>query len=238
MITGKKVLGIIPARGGSKGLPGKNIKCLNGIPLLAYTIQAAQNSKYIDSIVVSTDSESIAEVSKQYGVAVPFLRPAKLATDESPSCDAIIHVFDKVKDIENQIYDLFILLQPTSPFRSAKHIDESIEKYDSEALLTSLVSISKVSKSPYWMKIINENGHLINLLKEETTATRRQDLPEVYVMNGAIYISETERYKKLKNFDSTRMGYYLMDEQSSLDIDTIKDFNWAEMLIKEEKNES
>lgn len=230
MINDKKVLAIIPARGGSKGLPGKNVRCLGGLPLIASSINAARSSGCVDRIIVSTDSDEIANIAREYGAEAPFKRPAQFATDTSPSSELILHALQWVMENERTIYDIFCLLQPTSPFRNGKHLVEAITKFHNCKEATSLISISETTRSPYWMKKIN-GVYLEELINGDYSTVRRQDLPKTYSVNGAIYIMYTEEFLKTKRFLTDRTTYYLMDSVSSLDIDNELDFKFAEFLL-------
>ena len=229
-MKGEKIMGlaIIPARGGSKGIPKKNIRLLAGKPLIAYTIEAALKSKYIDKVVASTEDEEIAEVSRKYGAEV-IKRPEELARAESPTIDAIFHALEVLKT-ENYTPDIVILLQPTSPLRNAKDIDNAVELFlDSDC--GSVVSVCEVEHSPYWSFKI-EKGHLKTLFEEEYGRMRRQDLPKVYSPNGAIYVSTPEILHNYKDFYCNYIIPYIMPIERSVDIDNEVDFMLAELLVK------
>ncbi|CAB1241653.1 CMP-N,N'-diacetyllegionaminic acid synthase [Clostridiaceae bacterium BL-3] len=233
MINNKIILAIIPARSGSKGIPHKNIKNLNGKPLIAWTIEESLKSKYIDKLIVSTEDNEITEISKKYGAEVPFLRPAELALDSTPGIDPILHT---VKWFQNRNYrfDYVMCLQCTSPFRTYNQIDEAVEnlfKKDAD----SIVSVCKSEITPYWMKKI-ENGKLKDFLDGDVFYARRQDTPKVYRLNGAIYMAKTQVCLNIKNWYTENTIPYIMDEISSIDIDNMLDFKFAEFLMKENKN--
>lgn len=224
----KKILAIIPARGGSKGVPRKNIKLLNGHPLIEYTIKEANKSSYINKIVVSSDDEEILEVSERIGGCIPLKRRESLAGDKTATVDVILDVLNELKNKDNYVPDYFVLLQPTSPFRNCKHIDDSFKivlNNDSN----SLISVCEVSETPYWMKII-ENNKMKNLL-EGNDVIRRQDLNKVYIINGAIYIMKTDVFLESKKLILEDTCPYIMDRKFSLDIDTKLDFEMAEVLM-------
>lgn len=235
MINGKAVLAIIPARGGSKGIPRKNIKLLAGKPLIAWTIEEAKKSKYIDRLVVSTDSEEIAEIAKAFGADVPFIRPAKFAADSSPSWEAIIHALKWFEVNENRGYPVFCLLQPTSPFRNVKHIDEAIQKFFSSEKVRSLVSVCESIKTPFWTQTVSPEGYLEPLIQSKKQYLRRQDLPKTFDVNGALYIADTDAYLNSKSFLGEKTAFYEMDQYSSIDIDTEIDFILAETLYLRKK---
>ena len=234
MINNKRVLAIIPARGGSKGIPRKNIKDLNGKPLIAYTIEEAKKSKYIDKILVSTEDEEIAEISKKYNLEVPFLRPKELAEDNTPGIDPILYTVQCFH--ENKCdFDYVVCLQCTSPFRKIEQIDEAIEKLIAQNA-HSIVSVCESEVNPYWMKNI-ENGLMKDFLEGSAFYSRRQDIPKIYRLNGAIYISKTENLLKNKNWYTEKTLAYVMDKKSSIDIDEMIDFKFAEFLMREDNND-
>ena len=232
----REILGLILARGGSKGIPGKNIKDLAGKPLIAYTIEAAKKSKYIDRVVVSTDDEEIARVSREYGAEIPFMRPAEYARDNTTSNETILHALNWFEKNENYRPEYFTLLQPTSPFRSQTDIDNSFERlFDKEA--SFLVSLCETTENPYWMKTINNNG-MINSFIDNKKIRRRQDLPELYILNGAIYIAKREEYLKKEDFINEDTLGYIMSKENSIDIDEPMDLKFARFMMEETKNES
>ena len=228
MIGNKTVLAIVPARGGSKGLPKKNIKTLGNKPLIAHSIIAAQKSRYVDRIIVSTDSDEIARIAKSCNADVPFKRPPEYAVDISPSREFIVHALSWLRENENKVYDIFCLLQPTSPFRNWKHLDEAIEKFVNCKKAISLISITETTESPYWMKTIGDNDFLREFVEVSYSEVRRQDLPKTYSVNGAIFIMGSFDYLKSERFFTERTAYYLMDAISSVDIDGELDFIFAE----------
>lgn len=225
----KDILAIIPARGGSKGLPGKNIKKLSGKPLIEYTIDAAKKSKHITRVVVSTDDKEIAKISMQCGAEIPCLRPKELSTDKATSVDAILHMLQYLKETEDYSPEYVILLQPTSPLRTNIHIDEAINKlinsdYD------SLISVCEAEVNPYWTNVF-QGDNLKYFIEDGKKITRRQDLPSVYRMNGAIYLIKAKSLKEYKTFEIDNMTGYIMDSESSVDIDTYIDFKIAELMM-------
>ncbi|MBS6025427.1 MAG: cytidylyltransferase domain-containing protein [Paraclostridium sordellii] len=224
-----KVLAIIPARAGSKGIKDKNIIDLNGKPLIAHSIEAGLKSKYINKLVVSTDGEKIAKIAKDYGAEVPFLRPKHLATDTAKTIDCVIHCIEELKK-NGEEYDYVVLLQPTQPLRQPWHIDEAFEliiKRNED----SLVSISKVKDHPVLMRTIDKSGYAINLLEGSSTK-RRQEFPDFYKVNGAIYINKiNENLNYDTSFNDNKL-VYIMDEQYGVDIDDMLDVEIAKLLIK------
>lgn len=223
-----KILGIIPARGGSKGLPGKNIKNLRGKPLIAYTIEATRKSKYIDRCIVSTDDDFIREVAIQYDAETPFLRPKEIAQDNTPTIDVIIHCLDYLKQAEEYEPDYVCILQCTVPFRTTEDIDNCIEK----CLTTEFdecISVCEAKSNPQWMKKFKEEK-LCAFMEQEDFSLRRQDLPKVYELNGAVYVIRTKALLKHHSLHLTNTTGYVMPEERSIDIDTPLDFLVAEAI--------
>lgn len=227
MIDNKKVLAFIPARAGSKGIKDKNIIDLGGKPLIAYTIEAAKKSKYVDKVIVSTDGENIANVAKQYGAEIPFFRPKELAEDNSNVLTAIIHTLEQLKKM-NDNYDIIILLQPTSPFRNEKHIDESLELLINNNL-PSLLSVCETDKNPTLIRKVDNNNKLTHLIN--TNISLRQEMDKYYILNGAIYINYVKDIKENKFLKDNEYGY-IMDKYYSLDIDEPIDLEVANIYIK------
>ncbi|MGH4052855.1 MAG: cytidylyltransferase domain-containing protein [Clostridium sp.] len=233
MYKNKKFLAIIPARAGSKGIPNKNIIDICGKPLIAYTIDAGKKSKYIDEIIVSTDSEIIKGIAQQYGAKVPFLRPNALSNDKAKSIDVVIHAIEYYKN-KNITFDYIILLQPTSPLRTFKNVDEAIEKLI-KSNGASLVSVCKTQQNPIFMRSI-QNEKLKEVIRFEATSFRRQDLPDFYIFNGAIYINSYDMLIHQKKFVDADTMPYIMDKKSSVDIDTLLDVRLVEVIMKENMN--
>lgn len=231
MINNKSILAIIPARGGSKGIPRKNIKLLNGKPLIAYTIEETLKSKYIDRIVVSTEEKETVKISEQFGAEVPYLRPLELSQDNSPTIDCVLHMVNWLKEKENYVPDYLCLLQCTSPLRTYEDIDGTIEK----AITLNIdggVSVCEAEVNPYWTNVF-EGNKLRYFLEEGKQITRRQDLPRVYRLNGAVYVIKTSVLLQQKTFETENITGYVMNNENSIDIDTEIDFKFAELLIKE-----
>jgi CMP-N,N'-diacetyllegionaminic acid synthase len=226
MASEVKVLAIIPARGGSKGLPGKNIKVLDNKPLIAWTIDAAIESKVCHKVIVSTDCEEIAKVATEYGAQVPFLRPEGLGDDNATTVDVMLHAMDNI-DFN---FDILMLLQPTSPLRSASDIKNALKLFKASDV-SSVVSVSKCDKSPFWSFWRNEFGKLTPVIEKDNQYERRQNLQDAYVLNGAIYIVNSEKFKKRRQFLFSDTVSYEMSKSTSVDIDDIFDFKFAEILI-------
>ncbi|MCU1807081.1 acylneuraminate cytidylyltransferase family protein [Cytobacillus firmus] len=227
MFMNQRFLAVIPARGGSKGIPKKNIIDLNGKPLIQYTIDAAKESKYIDDIVVSTDNQDIAEVAKQCGADVPFIRPADLASDSAKTIDVLIHTVSELKKL-GKTYDFLILLQPTQPLRLSEHIDEAVEKIVSTGK-ASLASVSKVQEHPLLIRSINGNDELVPLLNSSSTV-RRQDFPDYFKVNGAIYINLLKDLNHETSLNDNIVPYE-MDYRYSVDIDEMIDLDIAKLIL-------
>lgn len=225
------ILGIIPARGGSKGIPGKNIKLLNGIPLIGYTIKEAKKSKFLNKIIVSTDDENIAKVSKSFNAEVPFLRPKELALDSSPTIDCIIHAINWEKNNENYNPDYVCVLQCTSPLRTYEDIDNVI-KLAVDKKGDGAVSVCESEVNPYWTNVINEDGKLKYFIEKGRYITKRQDLPPVYRINGAVWVTKTEKIIKERTLEPKDIYAYVMRPENSIDIDNEIDFKIAELILK------
>jgi CMP-N,N'-diacetyllegionaminic acid synthase len=226
MIAGKRVLAIIPARGGSKGVPRKNVRLLADKPLIAWSIACAEQSIYIDRCIISTDDEEIADVSRAWGGEVPFLRPPELAQDDTPGIAPVLHAIAEVTG-----YDYIVLLQPTSPLRSSADIDGCIEAL-LEKGAPSCVSVSLTDKSPLWMYTLDRAGEMIPIMEVEDRAKPRQQLPPIYVLNGAVYVAERQWLEDRNGFLGNETVAYVMPQERSLDIDTIEDFMRAEYRIQ------
>jgi len=226
MFNQKKILAVIPARGGSKGVPKKNIKPAGGKPLVAWMIEAAKKSGYIDRLILSSDDDEIIKAAQKYGCEVPFVRPAELAQDKSSASDVILHALNKIPG-----YDYVMLLQPTSPLTISADIDGCIELCISSNA-KSVVSVTEPEKSPYWMFNMGIENKLSSLLGEKYLNKRRQDLPCVYMPTGAIYIAELEWFLKNKSFYSESTAGYEIPIERYLDIDTEFDFKMFEMIRK------
>ncbi len=225
-----QLLAIIPARGGSKGVPRKNIRTLNGRPLIAYSIEAAKAAKAVDRVVVSTDDEEIAAISRSLGADVR-MRPAVLAADETPTRDVLLHVIAELGE-EGYRPDAVLTLQPTSPLRTARHIDEAAALFAADPQADSLVSCIDVPHIFHPRSVMRNDaaGYLVPFL-DEAQPTRRQDKEPVFARNGAaIYITRTERLKDY--VFGGKLVPYMMDADSSVDIDTLDDFAVAERLLK------
>ncbi|MFT9494662.1 cytidylyltransferase domain-containing protein [Anaerosolibacter sp.] len=230
-----EIAAIIPARGGSKGIPKKNIKLLNGKPLISYSITEAQKSSYITDVYVSTDDQEIARISEAYGAKVPYLRPSNLSIDSSPTIDSILHMTEWLLTSGNKIPEYICVLQCTSPLTKASDIDGTIKKLI-ETGMDGAVSICEAEVNPYWTNVF-KGDRLEYFIEEGKNITRRQDLPEIFRLNGAIYVVKTEVLLSERTLEPKNITGYVMSNESSIDIDTMQDFMLAEFLMKErEKN--
>ncbi len=232
-----KILALIPARGGSKGIPKKNIKPLLRKPLITWTIDQAQKSKYISRVFVSTEDKEIAAIAKKSGVEIPFLRPEEFAQDNSPTSDAIIHSLDTFEKM-GEYYDIIIILEPTSPLRKNEDIDKAIETYLQNSLSSeSLVSIGEVQlENPYVMKII-ENGHVTTFLENKQNFYQRQQLPTIYFPYGVIYLSTVKAFRECGTFYQKTTIPYKIERWQNYEIDDIYDFYCVEAILKEKLKE-
>lgn len=230
MLEKEKVLAIIPARGGSKGLPGKNIKNLAGKPLIAYTIEAAKKSKYIDRLIVSTDDLDIAKVGEKFGAEVPFIRPEVLSTDTASSVDVVVHAIHYLKEETGYFAQYIVLLQCTTPFINNKDIDASIYKC-LEQKVDAVVSVCESEVNPFWT--VKFEGNLLkDIIPGGNDIDTRQLLPQAYRLNGGIYVVRTDVFLKERTFMPFLTTGYVMHANRSIDIDTQEDFELCEYLVK------
>lgn len=224
-----KRLAIIPARGGSKGVPGKNIRPLGGKPLLGYAVEAAAASSCFDRILVSTDDERIADVARRLGAEAPWLRPANLATDSASVVDAALHELDRLAAEQRYAPDVVVLLQPTSPFRSAASIRAALLLHD--ATVEGVVSVSPAPAHPYWCKKLDEKGLLHDFLDGVAVPSARQELPPAFALDGGLYARTTESLRRRRSFHAGPLKAWLTPAAESLDIDTEQDWEHAEFLL-------
>ena len=223
-----KILALIPARGGSKGIPRKNIKLLGGKPLIAWTIEAALASQLIDAVVVSTDDAEIACISRAYGAQVPFLRPQELARDDTPGILPALHALDQLPE-----FDVIVLLQPTSPLRTTSDIDHCIRLAQTHNA-RSVVSVVEPKNHPNWMFSLDPEQRLCKLTNDPI-GTRRQDLTPVYALNGAVYYAHADWLRQHNTFMHTDTLGYIMPKERSLDIDTPLDWKMLELVLMEQQ---
>ncbi len=234
-----KILGVITARGGSKGIPGKNIKPLLGKPLIAYTIEAAQKSGIFDRLILSTDDEAIASVAKKYGIEVPFLRPAELAEDKTPHLPVMQHAVQWMREKDDYIPDYVAILQPTAPLRQPEHLKEAWELLSSRGA-DSVISVTEIPghSNPMWAIKIDENSFGTLFVSGEPIRKRiprRQELPKAYVNSGAVYIFKTELlfHPETPNFYGDKVAAYIIDDRFNANIDLKEDWEKAEKALKQ-----
>lgn len=225
-----KNLAIIPARSGSKGLKDKNIKILNGKPMMAYTIEAAKESGLFDEIMVSTDSEKYAEIALEYGASVPFLRGEELSNDTASSWDVVKDALNRYKEIGKE-FDTVALLQPTSPLRTAEDIIEGY-KVMKEKDSNAVVGVCEVDHSPLWSNVLPEDGSMENFIKLDVAGVPRQKIPAYYRINGALYIVKGEYLLRSENIYEEKCFANIMIKEHSVDIDDEMDFKYAKCLLE------
>ena len=231
MIRNKTVLAFIPARGGSKSIPNKNIKKIAGKEMLGYTIEAARKTGVCDRIIVSTDSYNIAEVAQKYGAEVPYQRPAELAQDDSHMMDVIKQGMNWIEK-HDQKYDVFLYLQPTNPLRKDRHIIEAFNVFFQKEA-NSVVSINATGHLPGRTNTIPENGQMKGFVDAGTMQKNRQELPQYYELNGAIEMILWDVMKTEWNWYGEKSYPYIIPEPYGLDVDTMLDFRFAQFLIEE-----
>lgn len=230
------MIALIPARGGSKGVPRKNIKDLCGKPLIAYTIEAARKAKAIDRVIVTTEDEEIAKVAKKYGAEIPFMRPAYLAEDHSKAQEVYIQAVEYLKEHDGEDISKFMVLLATVPLRTALHIDDAVRVFN-EKMPKTLVSVKKAEIPPGWLVTRDAAGRIHNAgFDSEKTSGNRQENSTYYVPNGAIYILDYELLKKEQTYFCDDTIGYLMDDNVSVDIDNMAEFEYVEYLMKRGKN--
>lgn len=227
-----RILGLIPARGGSKGVPNKNRKLLQGKPLLQYTIEAALESAELDDVIFSSEDATLITMAREMGVEVPFTRPEALATDTAGSLEVVQHAIDYFKNI-GRVYDAVCLLQVTTPFRTARAIDDAVIKFkagDADAL----ISVQKVPHeyNPHWVFEADSVGNLNIATGEKQVIKRRQDLPDAFIRDGSIYITKTEVLTTKNSFFGSKLQYFLTDPERYVNIDTLEDWENAERIAQ------
>jgi N-acylneuraminate cytidylyltransferase/CMP-N,N'-diacetyllegionaminic acid synthase len=232
MINGKTIIAIIPARSGSKGLPGKNIKPLCGKPLIAWSIEAGLGSQYIDEVIVTTDCEEIANIAREFGASVPFIRPAELANDTALSIDVIRHVLNFYENKLHKNYDYTVLLEPTSPLRVTEDIDNAIEQLLKNPQASAIVGICKTeSQNPAFLVKKNINNFLFGYENSDMKNLRRQDINDIYFFEGSVYVSDTVTLLTKKTFYHGNTLGYEFPKWKSIEIDDLDDFIMAEALM-------
>lgn len=211
-------MAVIPARGGSKGLPGKNIRPLGGKPLITWTIEAARGARAVDQVILSSDDEAIMAAATAAGCAVPFRRPPELATDEAGSIDVVLHALDAVPGA-----DIVVLLQPTSPLRTAADIDQALDRLAATGA-PAVVSVCAVEQNPHWMYRLSPEARLVPVMGDGPGFARRQELPDIFTLNGAIYAARVDWLRAHRSFVTGETVAFVMPQERSLDIDTAADF--------------
>lgn len=227
MFRDKKILGIIPARGGSKGVPGKNLRLVQGKPLVGRAVETALGSRYIDRLILSSEDHEIIAAARSFGCDIPFVRPEELAADESVTNDVILHAMKSM----NEKYDIVVCLQVTSPLVTSDDIDGSI-RMCAENDISSCVSVCEVDKSPFWMFTMPEDIILKPLMGDSYLTKRRQDLPKTFIPNGAVFVAKWDWFLEKKTFYGSETAGYVMPRSRSLDIDTENDFKLLEFIMK------
>ncbi len=231
MYQGKSFLAVIPARGGSKGLPGKNIKKINGKPLIAWSIGAAFRSKYLDEIMVSTDSDDISRIASEYGASVPFLRPKYLSGDKVATFDTIRHTINFYKNKLKKTVDYIVLLEPTSPLRTFNDIDRAIEQLLGSTA-TSVVGVCKTeSQNPAFLVNKDSDNFISGYEDIDMKSKRRQDIKSVYFFEGSLYISKIKEYLSSETFYHKGTMGYEVPKYKSLEVDDIYDFIMIEAIM-------
>ena len=232
MISNLSILAIVPARGGSKGLPRKNVRAFYGKPLITWTIEAGHKSKYIDNLIVSTDDLEINDTAVSAGAEVPFVRPLELGTDQTKTIDVLLHAYKTYTKNVNKNFDLVVLLEPTSPLRQVNDIDNAIEQLVKNSSMTSIVGVAKVeSQHPSFLLELRDEGALKPYLEQSPEGIRRQDLSPIYYPEGTIYVSWTKSLFEEKTFYQKKAMGFLIPSWRAIEIDDEYDFIKAEALM-------
>lgn len=231
------ILGLITARAGSKGLPGKHLLPLGNKPLLQWTCEAALAAKSLSRVILSTDGQDIADCAQQAGVDVPFLRPAELAGDDTPHVDVVLHALDWWQEHENTQLSYLCLLQPTSPFRTVEDIDVAAELL-LQKRAPAIVGVTEATDHPYLTQQLNDQGQLTPFIEHNLTYARRQDLPPAYVINGAIYIIAVDVLRQTRSFLPPQTLAYIMPRKRSIDIDCDTDLMLARAVLDQKISEN
>lgn len=234
MYNNKKIIAVIPARGGSKGIKKKNIILLGGKPLIAYSIEVAKKSPLIDRVIVTTDSPEIARVAEEYGAEVPFIRPSELAQDDTPAYPVLRHTLKFLEEKENFKPDIIVWLEPPNPFRTAEKIDEAIKIFEADKEADSMRGVCEPFQNPFKMWILN-GKYLEPLMKQEGTdynSLPRQKLRKVYWQNGYIYLLRYDTVMKKGNFHGDKILPFILSKDEFIDIDSEEDLKLAEYYLK------
>jgi N-acylneuraminate cytidylyltransferase len=227
-----RVLGLIPARGGSKGLPGKNLKLLAGVPLIAHSIACARSAIRLTRTVVSTDSAEIARVARHHGGDVPFIRPAHLATDDAPMWGVVRHALETMDAMEGKDFDAVVLLDPTNPCRTPEEIDHAIETLAFDVRCDGVIGVIEPEANPIWHSVIEDDGYLRDLIDGSGVYTRRQDVPHVYSINGALYVWRREAVFGSENWRNLRLRKQLVSDVPFTPVDSQAQFDGLTALVQ------
>jgi N-acylneuraminate cytidylyltransferase/CMP-N,N'-diacetyllegionaminic acid synthase len=227
-----ETLGIIPARGGSKGIPRKNVALVGGQPLLFWTVSEAEKCDSLDRLIVSTEDKEIANLAQAYGVEVPFLRPMELAGDETPGIEPIIHAAEWLEDEEGYSPHYLVVLQPTSPLRSAADIEGAIG-LAREKSADAVVSVTLARTHPYLAKRVRRDGRMEDLVPLERQYDRRQEFPPAHVVNGAVHVVRREVLLRERTLYTNRTFAYIMPPERSIDVDDLWDLHMADLIVRE-----
>lgn len=233
MINKSRVLALIPARAGSKGLPGKNIRPLMGKPLLAWPVEAARGSRYVDRVVVSTDSPIFAAIARKHGADIPILRPAELASDTAPSSAAVLHMLDHLEGA-GECYDYLLLLEPTSPLTEPSDIDSALERLEGNRdIADALISVGEmVSSHPAFAVRCTKNGLIVPYeARNFSLLPRRQDVEPVFGLDGSLYLSNVAAYRRHQSFCHARTLAHVMPAYKSPEVDSLLDFLFIETIL-------
>lgn len=225
------MLAVIPARGGSKGLAGKNIRPLAGLPLIAHSIALAKLCPQITRLVVSTDAEDIAAVARHFGAEAPFMRPAELAQDDTPMWPVLRHALQTIEQDENRQYDFLLLLDPTSPGRLPEDIAGALKKLQTQSKAAGIIGVSQPEFNPIWHCVVEENGWMKNLIDAARKYNRRQDIPAVYRINASLYIWRADFVRRARAWRQAPQLIYEIPEARAVHIDDLHGFEMAELMI-------
>lgn len=229
--TMEKIVAVIPARGGSKGVPRKNLRKVGGKPLIAWSIQCASASTLLDRTIVSTDDEEIADIARELGAQVPFIRPSELAADKTPGIAPMIHALRWLEEYEGYLPDALMCLQPTSPLRLGTDVDDAIKLARKRDAL-GVVSVTEARVHPFWLKRMDDQGRLDAFCKDTPDVARRQDLPKAWALNGAIFLADREMLLRQGSWYGPRTYALKMPHERSLDVDSLWDLQLVDLLLR------
>ena len=228
----RPVLAVVPARGGSKGLPGKNIRPLAGLPLIAHSIRCAAASPSVDRVIVSTDSDEIADVALAHGAEVPFRRPAELATDGAAMWPVLQHALRETEQLDGSRFGSLLLLDPTSPGRTPEDVEAAVAALERDPTSDGVVAVSEPDFNPYWHCVVEEGGYMRDLIPGAERFARRQDVPTVYRINGSLYLWRRDFVLETTNWRAGRLQLHEMPERRAIHIDDAEQFEHAEHLLR------